>query len=114
VVVIREMVRVCRPGGKILLGELNPSSPWQWWRRIKATLGVGAFVGASWHRPRGLLAALTASGCDSQLPGRAIFWPPLNLADVLHWRSTTEWAGAKLWSWAGAYYVLIGTRKTNP
>jgi ubiquinone/menaquinone biosynthesis C-methylase UbiE len=31
--VIREMVRVCLSGGTIVLGELNPFSPWQLWRR---------------------------------------------------------------------------------
>lgn len=112
--VIREMARVCHPGGRILLGELNPASPWQWWRRLKAVFGAGSFVGASWHRPRPLLAALAANGCQSRLLGRAIFWPPLNLADMLHWRSAMEWLGAKFWPWAGAYYVVIGTKKTDP
>jgi SAM-dependent methyltransferase len=110
--VIREMARVCRPGGRILLGELNPYSPWQWWRRLKAAFGAGSFVGASWHRPRDLLVALTANGCQSQLLGRAIFWPPLNIADVLRWRSAIEWLGARLWPLAGAYYVVIGTKRT--
>jgi len=108
--VIREMVRVCRPGGKVVLGELNPFSPWQWWRRLKAAFGSGSFVGASWHRPRDLLTALAASGCQTQLVGRAIFWPPLNIANVLRWRSATEWLGARLWPWTGAYYVVGATK----
>jgi ubiquinone/menaquinone biosynthesis C-methylase UbiE len=108
--VIREMARVCRPGGRILLGELNPYSPWQWWRRLKAAFGAGSFVGASWHRPRNLIAALTANGCQSQLLGRAIFWPPLNIPNKLRWRSATEWLGARLWPWMGAYYVVGGTK----
>jgi len=109
--VIREMVRVCRPGGKVLLGELNPFSPWQWWRRLKAAFGSGSFVGASWHQPRDLLTALAASGLQKQWVGRAIFWPPLNVLDALRWRSLTEWWGARLWSWAGAYYVAGGTKR---
>ncbi|HEX8999904.1 MAG TPA: hypothetical protein VGB07_08390 [Blastocatellia bacterium] len=44
--------------------------------------------------------------------GRAIFWPPLNLVDVLRWRSAMEWLGAKRWPWGEAYYVVIGTKKT--
>jgi ubiquinone/menaquinone biosynthesis C-methylase UbiE len=112
--VIREMARVCHPGGRILLGELNPYSPWQWWRRLKAAFGFGSFVGAPWHQPRDLLAALAANGCQSRLLGRAIFWPLLNIADVLHWRSVIEWLGAKLWPFAGAYYVVIGKKRAAP
>ena len=109
--VIREMARVCRPGGTILLGELNPYSPWQWWRRVKAVLGLGSFISASWHKPDDLFALLTESGCQAQRLGRANFWPPLNVRDALRWRSLTEWAGARLWPWAGAWYAIGGAKK---
>jgi SAM-dependent methyltransferase len=108
--VIREMIRVCRPDGRILLGELNPYSPWQWRRRVKAAFGSGTFVGASWHKPGGLLAALSANGCQPRWLGRAIFWPPLNIRNVLRWRSLTERMGARLWPWAGAYYAVCGVK----
>ncbi|MEW6208519.1 MAG: class I SAM-dependent methyltransferase [Acidobacteriota bacterium] len=109
--VICEMVRVCRPGGRVLLGELNPFSPWQWWRRLKTVFDSGPFAGASWHRPQNLLAALAASGCQTQWVGRAIFWPPFNVTDVLGWRSATEWLGSRLWPWAGSYYVVRGIKR---
>lgn len=108
---IREMVRVCQSGGVILLGELNPWAPWQWWRRVKARFGRGSFRGVSWHRPRDLLAALKASGCRPHWIGRAIFSPPLNIRDWLHWRSAAEWIGARLWPWAGAYHVVGGMKR---
>jgi ubiquinone/menaquinone biosynthesis C-methylase UbiE len=76
--VINEMARICRPGGVVLLGELNPRSPWQLWRRLKAAFGAGSFVGASWRKPDDLFALLTESGCQAQWLDRAIFWSPLN------------------------------------
>jgi ubiquinone/menaquinone biosynthesis C-methylase UbiE len=50
--VLHQMIRLCRPGGRIVLGELNPRSPWQLWRRAKARLGLGYFRQAHWHTPR--------------------------------------------------------------
>jgi ubiquinone/menaquinone biosynthesis C-methylase UbiE len=108
--VINEMVRVCRVGGVVLLGELNPRSPWQLWRRLKAAFGAGSFVGASWHKPVDLFALVTESGCQAQWLGHAIFWPPLNFRSALRWRSLTERVGARFWPWAGAYYAIGGVK----
>jgi SAM-dependent methyltransferase len=109
--IIREMVRACRPGGTVLLGELNPYSPWQWWRRLKAAFGVGSLQGASWHRPRDILSVLAATGSEVEWVGRAIFSPPINIENVWRWRSKTEWLGGKFWPWAGAYYVVCGRKR---
>ena len=34
--ILHGMVRLCRSGGTVVIGELNPLSPWQLWRRAKA------------------------------------------------------------------------------
>jgi SAM-dependent methyltransferase len=107
---IHEMARVCRRGGRVVVGELNPVAPWQLWRRLEGLLGAGSFREAHWHAPPALAAALDAAGCRPRWVGRGIFSPPLDVGDVLGWRTATEWVGRRLWPWAGAYYVIAGER----
>jgi SAM-dependent methyltransferase len=107
---IREMVRLCRPGGRVLLGELNPRALWQLWRRAKGALGLGSFRGATWHRPAELVRLLEDCGCQVYAVDRAVFFPPLDVPDILEWRSKLERLGALLWRWAGAYYVIAAER----
>jgi ubiquinone/menaquinone biosynthesis C-methylase UbiE len=58
--VLEEMIRLSRLGGKIVLGELNPRSPWQLWRGAKARLGIGYLRHAHWHTPRQLMRLLVS------------------------------------------------------
>ena len=113
VAIILEMVRVCKPGGRVLLGELNPLAPWQLWRRLKAWLGLGPFQRATWHSPSHLQLLLAETHCSTRFVGRAIFIPPFNVRNVLGWRTLAESVGRRFWPWAGAYYILAGV-KDNP
>ncbi len=108
--VIGEMVRVCRRGGRMIVGELNPYAPWQLWRRAATWLGRRDFQGATWRQPRELVRLLGEHGCDAEVVGRAIFSPPLKFLDRLGWRPAVENLGRRLWPWAGAYFVVAGSR----
>lgn len=110
--IIREMIRICKPGGVILLGELNPFAPWQLWRRLKAWFGYGSFRDAIWHSPSHLQLLLAKAQCSTSLGGRAIFFPPINARDVFKWRTVADSAGRRAWPWAGAYYVLAGVKRS--
>ena len=45
------MVRVTRPGGRIVLGELNRWSPWAGWRRVKGAGAVDVTAHGAAHLP---------------------------------------------------------------
>ena len=108
--VLQEMVRVCKPGGTVLLGELNASAPWQLWRRLKARVGLGSFRSATWHSASHLELLLREFNCEVRSVGRAIFFPPFSVRDVFGWRGLFESLGQRLWPWAGAYYVLAALK----
>ncbi|MCB2126196.1 MAG: class I SAM-dependent methyltransferase [Albidovulum sp.] len=80
---IRDMVRVLKPGGRLILGELGRWNLWAAQRRVKGWLGSKLWRAARF-RSRGDLLALAdqARLRDSTVTG-AVFYPPLGIAAQL-------------------------------
>lgn len=108
---LQEMIRVCSAGGKILLGELNPISPWQWWRRFKGWFGYGYFKEMNWQFPSSLKKVLRENDCQEISVQRAIFFPPLNIKNYFYWRDLLERIGSILWFWIGAFYLIAAIKR---
>jgi ubiquinone/menaquinone biosynthesis C-methylase UbiE len=101
--VAAEMARVCRVGGRMVVGALNAWSPWAWARRRYARSHPGdPFAGAHFFRPGELAALLRRFGrvCWSS----SVFFLPngrgLRHADAL------ERLGRAVWKSFGA--LLVG------
>jgi len=108
---LHEMIRVCSDNGKMLLGELNPFSPWQWWRKLKGWLGRGSFKEVQWQWSSHLKRILKEEGLQGISVRRAVFFPPLNVENYAHWRDFFEWAASMFWPWIGAFYLLSAVKK---
>ena len=109
--ILTEMTRLCRPGGKVVIGELNPISPWQLWRRAKGRLGMGYFRNAHWHTPRQVMRILKHTGCAPRFVGRAVFCIPTNRPNLAILRQVTDAVGRRLWPCLGAYYVVAAEKR---
>lgn len=77
---IRDMVRVLKPGGRLILGELGRWNLWAAQRRVKGWLGSTLWRAAHFRSRGDLLALADQAGLrDANLAG-AVFYPPLGLA----------------------------------
>jgi ubiquinone/menaquinone biosynthesis C-methylase UbiE len=77
---LREMARVLRPGGCLVLGELGARSAWAVWRRACALLGSRTWRGAHFWTPSELRRLASDAGL---LPGSvfgAAYYPPCGVA----------------------------------
>lgn len=77
---IREMVRVLRPGGRLMLGELGRISLWAILRRIRGWLGSATWRAARFRTPGELSALAERAGLSSIEISGAIFYPPIGIA----------------------------------
>ncbi len=77
---IREMTRVLRPDGRLIVGELGRWNLWATERWIKGRLGSSVWRAAHF-RSRGELLALSAvTGLKNAKVTGSIFYPPFSLA----------------------------------
>jgi SAM-dependent methyltransferase len=74
--VVRELARVTRPGGRVVLGELGRWSLWAGVRRLRARLSGGTWTGARFWTVRELETLLRQAGLEPAGRAAAVFYPP--------------------------------------
>ncbi len=73
---MREMARVLKPGGRLILGELSPWSLWAVRRRVRGWLGSSLWRGARFHGPRELRSLVAGAGLEICALQGAVYYPP--------------------------------------
>lgn len=74
-VAFREMARVLRPGGRLVLGELSRWSLWAAQRRVRGWLGSRTWKGARFRTPRELRALAGQAGLRVTALRGAVYYP---------------------------------------
>lgn len=77
---VREMARVLRPGGRLVLGELGRWNTWSAVRRMKGWLGSSVWRAARFRTRRELSALVHQAGLEGVAVTGAIFYPPAGFA----------------------------------
>lgn len=79
-IVFREMARVLRPGGCLVIGELGKWSSWAVQRRIRAWLGARLWQQGRFRTAGELRTLATAAGLDIRCLHGAVYYPRSTLA----------------------------------
>ena len=76
----REMARVLKPGGRLVIGELGAWSFWAAYRRVRGWLGTDLWRRARFRAPAELRALAEQAGLQVERLEGAIFYPPCDTA----------------------------------
>lgn len=74
---VREMARVLKRGGRLVLADLGPWSAWAVERRVKAALGSSTWKQARFRGARELRGLLQTAGLTVEDVRGAVHYPPL-------------------------------------
>ena len=111
--VVREMMRVLKPGGQLVVGVLTRWSIWALLRRLKGALTSSIYNSARFLSARQVCALLRSAGCDSVRTRAAVFVPPVNSRIWLLAASAAEAVGRWM-RLPGAAFLAAAGRKPDP
>lgn len=77
---VREMTRVLRPGGRLVIGELGRWSTWAALRRMRGWLGSTTWRAARFRTPGELRTLVQQAGLSVTAVRGAVYYPPVNLS----------------------------------
>jgi SAM-dependent methyltransferase/uridine phosphorylase len=103
---IAELVRITRPGGRVVIGSLNPHSPWGWWNRRQ--LNEPPWRSARFVERAHLEQIARTHGATSW---RAGLFAPASLPALHRWGPILERFGRRFATRHGAFEVLTITRR---
>jgi SAM-dependent methyltransferase len=105
---VREMARVLRPGGRLVIGELGRWSLWAARRRVRGWLGSATWRAATFRTAAQVCDLARSAGLSVEHVSGAIFFPPwLPLARLLApWDSAL---GER--TTVGAAFIAVRSRK---
>lgn len=108
---VREMARVLRPGGHLVLGELGRWSLWAAIRRLRGWLGAASWKAARFHTGGELRALAGQAGLFITAIRGAVFYPPVGiLARIL--APLDSWLG-RLTTVGAAFIALSAVAVTE-
>lgn len=105
---LSEFVRVLRPGGRLVIGELGRWSSWAIKRRIKGWLGSATWRAAEFRTARDIERLLKGAGLTVIATRGAIFYPPLGVAASLL-APCDAWLGRHT-TFAAAFIAVAGRK----
>ena len=76
---MQELARVLRPGGRLIVGDLNKWSIWAVRRRIRGWFGATLWRNARFRTAQYLAASMRRAGLRTEATRGAIFFPPWTL-----------------------------------
>jgi ubiquinone/menaquinone biosynthesis C-methylase UbiE len=109
VVALKEMNRVLRPGGAVIVGELGRWSLWALARRFRGWLGAGAWKRAHFWTAGELREILANAGLRVSDIRGAVYYPPSEILSRL--MGCIEGASSRLGQYGAAFIAVRATKK---
>ena len=102
------MVRVLKPGGRLILGDLGRWDLWAAQRRLKGWLGSDLWRAARFRSRAELLALATEAGVADATVTGAVYYPPFGWAARVM-GPIDPWLGR--WTTLGAAFLVLSATR---